>query len=119
MNAANAFRSVVLPVPVPPETATFTRPVTAVPSKSTWAACERPEPNEIVDVERVAWKPADGEERAIEREGGEDRVHAAPVRKPDVHHRAGVVHPPAPRTHNPLDDLAQVLGVADTGRARA
>ena len=45
--------------------------------------------------------------------GGEDGVHAAAVRKADIDHRARVVDPPAAGADDALDDLAQVLGVAE------
>ena len=51
--------------------------------------------------------------RPVERQRRNDRVHAGAVRQAGVGHRADFVHAPADLRHDAVDDLHQVLVVAE------
>ena len=119
MYAASAFRSVVFPVPVPPDTTTFGPPAHARAEQvglRSGASC--PSPIRSATASGSPGNVPDREERAVERQRWKHCVHPAPVGQADVDHRARVVDPAAARAHHPLDDVSQVLGIAEPDRLR-
>ena len=54
MYAETAFRSVVFPVPVPPEISMFSLPANALREEVGRLLVERSEPDEVVERERIA-----------------------------------------------------------------
>ena len=116
MNPASAFRSVVLPVPVPPETTTFRRPRTHRSSSSAWAAVRLPDGDQVGHLERRAGELADREQRPVQRQRRQHGVHAAAVGQAGVDHRARLVDPPADRADDAVDHLPQMLLVAKRDR---
>ena len=77
---------------------------------------EAPGGDEVVDPERRPGEPADREQRPVERERREHRVHATAVGEPGVDHRARLVDPPADRADDAVDHVAQMLVVAKRHR---
>ena len=68
---------------------------------------------QVFELERVGAEAANGDGRAIQRQRRNDRVHAGAVRQAGVAHRADFVDAPADLRHDAVDDLHQVLVVAE------
>jgi hypothetical protein len=73
---------------------------------------QRAEADEIVDLVRVGGELSDGEVRAADREGMDDRVDAGTVRKAGVDHRRRLVDATTDLAHDLVDDAAEV-GLVD------
>ena len=113
MKLESVFSSVVLPEPVPPEMMMFSRAFIA-PSisasisgvnalkRSRSSLVRGREPNIRIVTDR-----------AVERQRGDDRVEPRAVGQPGVDHRRGLVDPAADPRDDPVDDLEQVLVVAE------
>ena len=69
--------------------------------------------DEVAGAEPVGAEPADRHRRAVERQRRDDHVDARSVLQPGVDHRARLVDAPADGADDPLDDLHQVLVVAE------
>ena len=73
MNAASAFKSVVLPVPVPPEMRMFCRLRTAWPSSPRTSGVRLPDPYQLVGRIELALKFPDGQNGSADRDRAERR----------------------------------------------
>ena len=76
---------------------------------------ERAEADQVVDLERVLGELPDGEERPVDGERVDDRVHAGAVGEAGVDHGVGLVDATADLAHDLVDDAPQV-GLVDEGR---
>ena len=71
------------------------------------------EPDHIVDLKRLLGEPPDSENRPDEGERRDDRVDAGAVRKPGVDHGGRLVHAPAERGDDLIDDPHHVLLIVE------
>ncbi len=69
----------------------------------------RPHRNQIAHLERVLGELADGEDRAVQRQRGDDHVDARPVQEASIHHRRGLVDAAPDLRHDAVDDPPQVF----------
>ena len=95
------------------EMRTFSRALMHASMQHRHLGRERLVVQQVFELERVGAEPADAEARPVQGERRDDRVDAGAVRQPGVHHRARLVHPPADLRHDPVDDLEQVVVVAE------
>ena len=68
---------------------------------------------QVFELERVGAKAANGNRRAVQRQGRNDRVHARAVLQAGVDHRTDFVHAPADFRHDAINDLHQMIVVAE------
>ena len=73
----------------------------------------RPEPDEVVDGDRLRRELPHGDDRPDQRQGLDDRVDPRAVRQARVHARARCVDPPPERGDDPVDDAQDVLVVQE------
>ena len=79
---------------------------------------ERPEPDQVVDLQRVAGELADGEHRAVDGQRRDHRVDAGAVGQAGVDHRRRLVDAPADLGDDALDDPPEVVGGEEAGVGR-
>ena len=107
-----AFKSVVLPEPVPPETSTLTRASTQAARKSNISGVSERFLSRAADRQRSAAEAANGDQGPVQRQRRHDRVHAAAVRQAGVDHGRRFVDPPAHPARHPVND-GQHVGRVD------
>src|SRR5947207_6057340 len=79
---------------------------------------ERAQAHHVLDRERAPAEAPDGEQRPVEGERRDDGVHARAVGQARVYHGRAFVDAPAHPRHDAVDDLQQVLVVAEDDRRR-
>ena len=109
------FSSVVLPAPVPPLMMAFSRALTHADRKSSIGCVSARNADQVLGLQPLLREPANREQRAVHGERRDDRVDARAVGEPRVDHRRAVVHAPAHRAHDAVDDPHQVLVVLERG----
>ena len=67
------------------------------------------ETNEVLDLEGIARKLADGEQRAVKRERPDDRVDAGTIGEPGVAERRALVDAAAHGADDELDDVEELI----------
>ena len=108
MKLDSTFSSVVFPVPVPPLTTTVQATAHAAVHEVRDLRRERPEADEVVDLERLLGELPDGHERPADGERMHDHVHAGAVGEAGVDHRVRLVDPAADLADDLVDDAADV-----------
>ena len=68
---------------------------------------------QVFQLQRVRAEAANAHRRAVQRQRRNDGVDTAAVRQACVHHRARLVHAAADLRHDAIDDLHQVVVVAE------
>src|SRR2546425_2254284 len=79
---------------------------------------ERAQAQHILDRERGPAEAPDGEQRPVEGERRDDGIHARAVGQARVHHGRALVDAPTHPRHDAVDDLQQVLVIAEDDRRR-
>src|SRR5207253_1297353 len=74
---------------------------------------ERLEVEQVFQFQRVGAEAPDGHGRPVQGQGRDDGVDTAAVGQPGVHHRAGLVHAAADLGDDAVDDLQEVVAVAE------
>ena len=116
MNDDSTLSSVVLPVPVPPETTMLSRPSMHARRKRTLRSSSVPKRDQVGRHEGVRGELPDREERAVDGERRDDRVHTGAVGQAGVDHRRRLVDAAADVGDDLVDDAADVGGVDEPGR---
>ncbi len=117
MKLDSVLSSVVLPEPVPPEMMMFSRALMAPSSSITISGVKALVVQQVFELERVGAEAANRDAGAVEGQRRNDRVHAGAVRQAGVDHRADFVDAAADLRHDAVDDLHQVLVVAELRRS--
>ena len=76
----------------------------------------RPDGHQVFGLQPLGRKTANRQQRAVDRQRRDDRVHAGAVRQPRVDHRRAVVHAAADAADDAVDDAHQVLVVLERRR---
>ena len=74
---------------------------------------EGPEPQQVFERQRIGAEPPDGDRRTVERQRRNDGVNTRAVRKTGVAHRRRFVDAPSDLRHDAVEDLHQVVVVAE------
>jgi hypothetical protein len=78
---------------------------------------QRAQPHQVVGGQQLARELPDRQRRSVHRQRRDDRVDARAIGQARVHHRRGIVQPPADRPQDLVDDVQHVRIVAE-GRVR-
>ena len=113
MKLERALSRVVLPAPVPPETITFNRAPTTPLRKSIIGWVSGLAFDQILGTDAIGAKPADGQDRSIERQRRNHRVDARAILQARIDHRARLVNATTDHAHDALDDAEQVRVVLE------
>ena len=71
------------------------------------------ERDQVIGLETLGRKPADGKQRAIDRQRRDDGVDTGAVRQTRIHHRRAFVHTPADAADDAVDDSHQMAIVLE------
>ncbi len=77
---------------------------------------QRADRDEILGPQALGRKAADREQRSVDRQRRDDRVHTGAIRQARVDHRRAVVDAPADAAHDPVDDPHQMPIVLERRR---
>ena len=113
MKLDRTFSSVVLPAPVPPDTMALSRARDGALQELEHRRGERLALDEIVGAQTIGAEAPNRHARPVERQRRNDDVDARAVLQPGVDHRARLVDAAADGADDALDDLHQVLVVAE------
>ena len=113
MKLDSVLSSVVLPEPVPPEMMMFSRALMRAFQQHHHLGREGLVVEQVFQLERIGAEAANGDRGAVQGQRRNDRVHAGAVRQAGVDHRADFVDAAADLRHDAVDDLHQVLVVAE------
>ena len=116
MKLDSVFSSVVLPEPVPPEMTMFSRALIAPSRSITISGVNALKFSRSSSFSGLAPKRRMETHGAVQRQRRNDRVETRAVGHAGVDHRAGLVHAAADLRDDPVDDLHQVVVVAERRR---
>ena len=113
--ADSTFSSVVLPAPVPPLIRQFSLARTQCDRNSSIGAVSARRRDQVVRLEPLGRKPADRQQRPVDRQRRNDGVDARAVGQARVDHRRAVVDAAADAADDAVDDAQQVRVVLERG----
>ena len=113
MKLDSVFKSVVLPEPVPPEMMMFSRALIAPFQEHDHLRREGLEVQQVFQLQRIGAETADRHAGPVQRQRRNDRVETRAVQHAGIDHRAGFVHAAAHAGNDAVDDLHQVVVVAE------
>ena len=113
MKLDSVLSRVVLPEPVPPEMMMFSRAFMAPSMSASISGVNALKRSRSSLVERARAEHPDGDHGAVECQRRDDGVEPRAVGQPGVDHRRGLVDAAADPRDDPVDDLEQVLVVAE------